>query len=245
VSKIFNKSELVSIGDAAKKLGISIDTLRRWDKKGKLLAIKTGRTGTRYYRRDDLSFLLEKPYALAKNWVLSYTANKPHDLYYCETRDVFQARLERFQSELKNVLTEDKTALLTAIVGEIGNNSYDHNLGNWDDIIGIFFTYSLAEKTVVLADRGQGILKTLKRIKPDLFDHKEALHTAFTKIISGRYQENRGNGLKFVKQVVTENKFSLIFQTGNAQLKLENGNDKVEVEKVNTTINGCLAIIEF
>ena len=236
---------MVSIGEAAEQLGISIDTLRRWDNKRKLSAIRIGDKGTRYYKQSDLDFLLEKPYALAKNWAASDKADKPQDQYYCETRDIFQARLERFQTELKSILSEDNTALLTAIAGEIGNNSYDHNLGNWKDIMGVFFAYSLAERVVILADRGQGILKTLKRVRPNLTNHNEALITAFTESVSGRYPESRGNGLKFVRQVVTESSFSLVFQTGNAELKLENRNDKIEVIETNSNVDGCLAIINF
>lgn len=245
MSKITKKPKLVSIGKTAKQLGVSIDTLRRWDKRGRLVAIRVGDKGTRYYKQNDLDFLLEKPGALAQNWVTSDKAYVPQDLYHCETRDVFQARLEKFQSELKNILSEDRAALLTAVAGEIGNNSYDHNLGNWNDVLGVFFVYSLAEKVVVLADRGQGILKTLKRVKPELSTHKDALVVAFTKNISGRYPEKRGNGLKFVRQVVTENEFFLNFQTGNAQLRLGNGNDKMEAEEVDQTIYGCLAVINF
>jgi DNA-binding transcriptional MerR regulator len=239
------KSKLVSIGNTAKQLGISIDTLRRWDKKGKLTAIRVGEKATRYYKQSDLDFLLDKPFELAKRWAMSDKPNEPDDQYYCKTRDMFQAKLEKLQLELKNMLSENMAAIITAAVGEIGNNSYDHNLGNWKDVMGVFFGYSLAEKTIVLADRGQGVLTTLKRVDPDLSSHKDALFTAFTKTISGRYPENRGNGLKFVKLVVVENKLSLTFQTGNAKLELGRGNDEVEVQKVNTTVGGCFAVINF
>ena len=47
-----------------------------------------------------------------------------------------------------------------AVAGEIGNNSFDHNLGNWADMIGIFFYYDEKTHTIILADRGQGVLVT-------------------------------------------------------------------------------------
>lgn len=235
--------QLVSIGNAAKQLGISIDTLRRWDKKGKLTAIRIGKKGTRHYRQKDLDFLLEKQSVLASHWATAVKTDEPQKQFYCKTRDVFQARLEKLQTGLKSILNEDKTALLTAIAGEIGNNSYDHNLGNWEDVVGVFFAYSLAEKTIVLADRGQGILKTLRRVKPTLTNHKEALNTAFTQSISGRYPENRGNGLKFVRLVIAQNTFSLSFQTGDALLKLRN--DNIEISTNTPSIRGCFAIINF
>lgn len=72
-----------------------------------------------------------------------------------------------------------------------------------------------------MADRGQGVLQTLKRIRPNLIDDKKALEVAFTEIISGREPEERGNGLKFVRNVVTKNLIRLYFQSGNAQLELK------------------------
>ena len=243
--KVTNKPKLVSIGDVAEQLGISIDTLRRWDKKDKLVSIRVGEKGTRFYRQSDLDFLLEKPHAIANRWVAATKSDEPQDQYYCKTRYIFQARLEKLQSVLKNALPGDTNALLTAVVGEIGNNSYDHNSGNWRDVMGIFFAYSLAERIIILADRGLGILKTLKRVKPDLLNHKEALVVAFTQSISGRYPENRGNGLKFVRQVVTQNDFSLFFQTGDALLRLKKGDDKIEADTINPSVNGCLAVINF
>lgn len=42
-----------SIGEAAKKLGVSISTLRRWEKEGRLVAERTSK-GHRRYRLDQL-----------------------------------------------------------------------------------------------------------------------------------------------------------------------------------------------
>jgi transposase len=47
---------LLSIGKAAKFLGVSIDTLRNWEQSGKLIPIKTP-GGTRKYRSSDLKAL--------------------------------------------------------------------------------------------------------------------------------------------------------------------------------------------
>jgi len=49
---------------------------------------------------------------------------------------------------------EQLSSLIVAITGEIGNNSFDHNLGKWPDEPGVFFGYDIAKGTVVLADRG-------------------------------------------------------------------------------------------
>ena len=103
----------------------------------------------------------------------------------------------------------------------------------------------LTEKKIILVDRGLGILFTLKKVKPDLKSHKEALKVAFTEIVSGRAPESRGNGLKFVRNIVTQNSIKLTFQTGDAFLELQQGKQDFEVEISATSIPGCLAVVEF
>lgn len=237
--------DLLTIGQTAKLLKVSIDTLRRWDKSGKFSSIRASAGGNRYYRKSDVDLFIKNPLTMAQNWATSASSYKPEQKYYCKTRDVFQARLEHFQSELLKNANNISTSLVSAIAGEIGNNSFDHNLGNWPDILGIYFSYSLAEKKIILADRGLGILFTLKKVKADLKNHKDALKTAFTETISGRAPESRGNGLKFVRNIVTNNPMKLTFQTGNALLILQQGSEDVEVETSTITVPGCLAVIEY
>ncbi|MBN1263618.1 MAG: helix-turn-helix domain-containing protein [Candidatus Pacebacteria bacterium] len=50
----------LAIGDAAKRLGVSRDTLRRWEKKGKITPFRSP-SNRRYYSREQLDSLLEKP----------------------------------------------------------------------------------------------------------------------------------------------------------------------------------------
>jgi hypothetical protein len=236
---------LLTIGQTAKRLVVSIDTLRRWDKSGKFSSVRISSGGNRYYRKSDVDLFIKEPLAMAKNWAASVSAYEPDDKYYCKTRDIFQARLEHFQSELLNGTNKASSSLISAIAGEIGNNSFDHNLGNWPDILGIYFSYSLAERKIILADRGLGILFTLKKVRPNLKSHKEALKVAFTETVSGRAPESRGNGLKFIRNIVTQNPIKLTFQTGNAFLELQQDKQDLEVETKENSIPGCLAVIEY
>jgi hypothetical protein len=103
----------------------------------------------------------------------------------------------------------------------------------------------MRERIVVLADRGLGVLATLRRARSELANSEEALTVAFTEIISGRYPEIRGNGLKFVKSIIINNPFSISFQTGDAYLSLDNTNKDVVVQKIDNSIRGCFAIIRF
>lgn len=237
--------KLLSIGKAATLLGVSIDTLRRWDAAGRLPSIRSGRLGHRFYKRSEIARFLEEIDVAARGWAKSTTAREPDPDLYCQTRDVFQARLEKFQQELTRVAPIEVVSLVTAVAGEIGNNSFDHNLGNWPDIPGIFFSYSIRDRKLVLADRGQGILTTLKRVRAELTSSSEAIKVAFTETVSGRYPETRGNGLKFVRSIIVNNPFSLCFQTGDAQLYLRKDDEWLDIQPVESKINGCFALINF
>lgn len=242
-----NKSFL-TIREAAKTLGVSIDTLRRWDKKGSLRSIRPTPTSHRYYQKEEISNLLPKNdlLNLAKNWAVSQKSTIPQQENYCETSDVFNARLERMGRELGKTKELEKIfPLIVAIAGEIGNNSFNHNIGNWPDTPGIFFGYSLSKRQIILADRGQGILKTLKKVRPLLKNDEEALRTAFTEFISSRAPEDRGNGLKFVKNVVMENNLSLLFQSGDAELHLKKDDKKLDIKGTAPYFHGCIAVINF
>jgi len=239
------QNKLISIGKVARLLGVSIDTLRRWDSAGRLQSTRSGPRGHRYYSQSDIEQYLQDVDIIARHWVETSEAVEPKPDVYCQTRDVFQARLEQFQARLSRITPLTTVSLVTAIAGEIGNNSFDHNLGNWPDIPGIFFSYSIRSRKVVLADRGQGILATLKRVRPELTNADEALKVAFTETISGRFPEARGNGLKFVRSIIIGNPFSLYFQTGNAGLYLRQHDRDIVIQQVKTPVRGCFVTIGF
>ena len=246
----FMSLKLLTISQASEMIGVSIQTLRRWDDSGKLRSVRKKATGHRYYRKDDVeNFIkdnLKDPFKLARNWVFNDIGLEPHSDFYCQDSSIFQARLIKLENELSKLKRLGKTfPLISAITGEIGNNSFDHNLGNWPDVPGIFFSYDLKKGKIALADRGQGVLKTLKKVKPKLKNHQDALDTAFTEIISGRAPEYRGNGLKFVKDVVINNEISLFFQTGNARLKIQKNDSDIRVKKTSANFHGCLALFRF
>lgn len=244
------ESKFLSISQTADKIGVSIQTLRRWDEAGKLRALREKRKGHRYYREDIVEDFIKDNmknlFKLAKKWAGGDSENELPTSFYCQDISVFQARLSRLEGDLGKVKKMSKIfPLITAIVGEIGNNSFDHNLGNWPDMPGIFFAYDLGKGQIVLADRGQGILATLKKARLELKNHEESLRVAFTEIISGRAPEYRGNGLKFVKDVVCENEISLLFQSGDAELMIEKKTANLDIKKSNVYLRGCLALIKF
>lgn len=240
--------KFLTIREASKILGVSIDTLRRWDKKGTLRAFRLTPGSHRCYLKEEIYDFLPKNDALvlAKTWVANQKTSTPPQESYSGTSDIFNARLERMGRDLGKIKELENTfSLIVAIAGEIGNNSFNHNIGSWPDIPGVFFGYDLSKRKVVLADRGQGVLRTLKRVKPSLKNDAEALTTAFTEFISSRVSEDRGNGLKFVRNVVTGNDFSLFFQSGGAELHLKKDDKNLNIRESDMYISGCLAVINF
>ena len=71
----------------------------------------------------------------------------------------------------------------------------------------------------------------------------EAVKIAFTKRISGRSPEQRGNGLKFVSETIQQNNWYLYFQSGSGSCLIDG--KKVNFIEKSPTITGCLAILNF
>ena len=68
-------------------------------------------------------------------WAQTYDGSLPPEEVYCQTRDVVQARVESLQADLSRAAwNEAQTALITAIIGELTSNAFDHNLGKWRDV---------------------------------------------------------------------------------------------------------------
>lgn len=155
---------------------------------------------------------------------------------FSKTRDVFQARLDTYVSRTNKYLE-------SAVIGELGNNTFDHNLDyDSNHLRGAYFKYDETGNFIVLADFGEGVRKTISRVKPVL-DDLEALKLVFTEHISSRSLENRGNGLKFVSESIIEQGWKLFFQSGTAVCSI----DKTGMSFYNsdTDIIGCLIIMDF
>lgn len=122
----------------------------------------------------------------------------------CESRDILTARLSHLKAFVKQGLLNEDLPLIISATGEIGNNSFDHNLGQWRDVPGCWFENQITggRLWICIADRGQGIYRSLIRVDPTIQNDQAALEAAFEKYISGRAPEKRGNGLKYVKNLI-------------------------------------------
>ncbi|TSC63746.1 MAG: hypothetical protein G01um1014106_403 [Parcubacteria group bacterium Gr01-1014_106] len=88
-------------------------------------------------------------------------------------------------------------------------------------------------------------LETLRRVRPELASHVAAVEVAFTEFISGRAPEKRGNGLKLVREIVTEQPFDLFYTSGDAEVRMQGSDKTFRVTRGQRIVRGCLAKIEF
>lgn len=236
--------KLLTIGQAARYLGVSLNTLRRWDENGKLIAIKKNGGTHRYYREKDLEIFASDLMKFASEWIedgIEFPST-----FYCPTSSIFNARLIKMEYLLMQKPGFEKLySLIVLITGEIGDNSFAHNLGKWPDTAGIFFGYDLEKRIIVLADRGLGILETLRQVRPGLPNHVAAVEVAFTEFISGRAPEKRGNGLKLVREVVVDRPIDLFYTSGDAEVRMQGSDKEFRVTRGSRIVRGCLAKIRF
>ena len=237
----------VRISEAARILGVSVPTLRNWEKSGKLLAERSA-GNQRYYHLAELKKFAVNIEALGLVWATSSIPPELPSEYYCERPDRFTSRVAKMGVELQGVqhFSLELASLLTLIAGEIGDNSFAHNIGNWPDIQGVFYAYDLKKRIIVLADRGRGVKTTLRQVRPSLATDMEALDVAFTEVVSGRSPEKRGNGLKVVRNIVQSREIGLLFRSGIGiiNVPVEKPN-LLHTDMADQNIRGTYSVITF
>ena len=236
---------LLSISEAAKFLDVSINTLRIWDSSGKLKALRSP-GGHRYYSKEHLERFVLDIESIARVWAESPTSSELLPDQYCQTHDIFRARLDTMSVLLgQDAAIKNIASLIVAVTGEIGNNSFDHNFGNWPDVPGIFFNYNTDKRIIVLADRGLGIRATLLRVRPELKNDIDALNVAFKERVSGRAPEQRGNGLKFVHNIAIKYPIGVFLQSGTAIAEIAKKEGRFKVKLAERNMRGTLAKIIY
>ncbi len=151
------------------------------------------------------------------------------EVMHCYYRDEFNARLGHFITMFKNFgLNENDSQRATALVGELGNNVFDHNLGNWPtNISGCIIAAqnypSIKTIEIAVGDPGVGFYGSLKTAFPDINNDIEAIKLGLAGN-TGRIGEIRGNGLRLIQQWTLQN-FS-------GKVMIHSGNGLVVVDKV-------------
>ena len=235
----------VRIGDAARILGVTVQTLRNWEKSGKLHAERSlGQQ--RYYTLQDLQNFKVDLAMLGFAWAASAQPPDLPDDYYCERSDRFTSRVAKMGIVLQQAgVSEDIASLLTLMAGEIGDNSFAHNGGNWPDVRGVFYAYDIKKRVIVLADRGRGVRATLQHVRPNLSNDVDALRVAFTEIVSGRDPEKRGNGLKVVRATAESQAFTLKFRSGVGVVQISKKVNPMHIDMAKENIRGTYAVIMY
>jgi hypothetical protein len=76
-------------------------------------------------------------------------------------------------------------------------------------------------------------------------DDIDALGVAMNEQVSGRSPEQRGNGLKFVKDVAIENHIGVTLQSGTAVATIIKEGSELKITLADRYIRGVLAKIEY
>lgn len=133
-----------------------------------------------------------------------------HEITRCRYADEFSARLGQFEQMFRNFGLNDEDARRALVIfGELGNNVFDHNLGNWptnfSGSIVVAQNYP-AKKRIecVIADVGVGFFGSLRAAFPDLHSDLEAIQKGLEGY-TGRIGETRGNGLKTIQNWTINN----------------------------------------
>lgn len=113
--------------------------------------------------------------------------------YYSANQSESVARLSHFFKICREQGIKDDidTSLIISSLSELTNNCFDHNLGYWIDTPGCCVSWSNENHvlTFCVADRGRGIVETLKPVSSAGQTAQSILQTAFEKVITGRAQE--------------------------------------------------------
>lgn len=156
----------------------------------------------------------------AFKWMAAIKISEGPSDFVCETRDTFATRLSHLVSIGQPHFSSNILSLVISTAGEIGNNSFDHNLGQWRDIPGCWFEAQCTGTYlwICIADRGQGVYQSLKKAHPEFSNDQAALKAAFETVISGRAPEQRGNGLKFARANVLKAGGGLACMSGTGRV---------------------------
>lgn len=165
------------------------------------------------------------------------------DITRYKYQDEFNAKLENFLRMFTDYgFSVSNAHRATALVGELGNNVFDHNSGNWPtDISGcIIASQNYPERELIkiaVGDPGIGFKQSLKAAFPNLPNDMAAIKKGLAGF-TGRVGEDRGNGLKLIQEW-TLNNFSgnVIIQSGKGFVEVkQKGTFGHEVPKILGTI---------
>jgi sensor histidine kinase regulating citrate/malate metabolism len=183
------------------------------------------------------------------NYFLNGSIPHSEQIVYSANRGESAARLPvflKFASE--SGLNSDNAALIVSSIGELTNNSFDHNLGFWKDHPGCCVSWSKENDTLTfgVADRGRGIVSSLQEVLGVEIDSQSILQKAFETIVTGRAPEKRGNGLKYVRKAILQSsQNSLKCFSNNCTYQINNTKLPVPTSLYSSFDNGTLIFFQW
>jgi len=153
---------------------------------------------------------------------------------HCVFRDELDARLNKIQRIFAHFgLNEVERSMATSLVGELGNNVFDHNDGQWPTSVrgAIILAQMNPQKRrveVVVADPGIGFSGSLKALNPNIASDVDAIKLGLTGV-TGRVGESRGQGLQIVQNWTIE-KFAgtVRIHSGRGLVEIDANGQRVE-----------------
>ena len=107
------------------------------------------------------------------------------NVFRAENRSEINVRLENWVQLVQSFnVSLDKAALIAAVLGELANNCFDHNLAKWTDSVGCLISFDFLPDRIriAVADRGQGIANSLRNVIPNVSSARDLLSIAFEQV---------------------------------------------------------------
>ena len=132
------------------------------------------------------------------------------EIIHCVFRDELNARLGKINRMFSSFgLKEAEASMATSLVGELGNNVFDHNDGQWPTSVrGAIILAQMnplkGRIEVIVADPGIGFRRSLAALDPSVTNDAEAIKLGLSGV-TGRIGERRGQGLRIVQDWTINN----------------------------------------
>lgn len=142
----------------------------------------------------------------------------------------FYGEYENIFEEFSKIgFSQNNAALITSSIGELVDNAFHHNLGQWNSSFGplvILMAQNILDKqeiNISICDFGVGFLETLKNNYPQLKSEAEAIEVAIKPKTTGRISKIGGNGLVYLQKN--------IFNGFSGEIAIRSKDSLVSVEK--------------
>jgi hypothetical protein len=149
------------------------------------------------------------------------------EILHCIFRDELDGRLGKIKRMFAHLgLNEPETSMAASLVGELGNNVFDHNDGQWPGSVrgAIILAQSNPRQgkiEVVVCDPGIGFRRSLAGHQPVASD-ADAIKLGLSGV-TGRIGEPRGQGLRIVQNWTINNFDGIVrIQSGDGLVVVDN-----------------------